>query len=58
MKDFLNVMLYSSRVYEKGLQKESDLVFNRYKNSAYYVDSQIAKIVNEIEKSGKMENTI
>ena len=46
------------QIYEKGLQKESDLVFNRYKNSAYYVDSQIAKIVNEIEKSGKMENTI
>ena len=46
------------QIYEKGLQKESDLVFNRYKNSAYYVDSQIAKIVNEIEKSGRMENTI
>ena len=46
------------QIYEKGLQKESDLVFNRYKNSAYYVDSLIAKIVNEIEKSGKMENTI
>ena len=46
------------QIYEKGLQKESDLVFNRYKNSAHYVDSQIGKIVNKIEHSGKMENTI
>ena len=46
------------QIYEKGLQKESDLVFNRYKNSAHYVDSQIGKIVNKIEQSGKMENTI
>ena len=46
------------QIYEKGLQKESNLVFNRYKNSAYYVDSLIGKIVDTIEKSGKMENTI
>ena len=46
------------QIYEKGLQKESDLVFNRYKNSAHYVDSQIGKIIDSIEESGKMENTI
>ena len=46
------------QIYEKGLQKESDLVFNRYKNSAHYVDSQIGKIVDKIEESGKMQNTI
>jgi len=40
------------------LRKESDLVFNRYKNSAYFVDSQIKKIVEKINNSGKMENTI
>jgi hypothetical protein len=46
------------QIYEKGLQKESDLVFNRYKNSAHYVDSQIGKIVDKIEDSGKMQNTV
>ena len=46
------------QIYEKGLRKESDLVFNRYKNSAYFVDSQISKIVEKINNSGKMENTI
>ena len=46
------------QIYEKGLRKESDLVFNRYKNSAYFVDSQIKKIVEKINNSGKMENTI
>ena len=40
------------QIYEKGLQKESDLVFNRYKNSAHYVDSQIGKIIDSIEESG------
>ncbi len=46
------------QIYEKGLREESDLVFNRYKNSAYFVDSQINKIVETIDKSGKIENTI
>ena len=46
------------QIYEKGLREESDLVFNRYKNSAYFVDSQISKIVETIDKSGKIENTI
>ena len=46
------------QIYEKGLQKESDLVFNRYKNSAHYVDSQIGEIVDKIQESGKMQNTI
>ncbi|MGY8751247.1 MAG: sulfatase-like hydrolase/transferase [Fidelibacterota bacterium] len=46
------------QIYEKGLREESDLVFNRYKNSAYFVDSQIRKIVDRIETNGQMENTI
>ncbi len=46
------------QIYEKGLQQESDLVFNRYKNSAHYVDHLITKIVDEIKKSGQWENTI
>jgi len=46
------------QIYEKGLRKETDLVFNRYKNSAYFVDSQIRKIVDRITDSGQMENTI
>ena len=46
------------QIYEKGLREESDLVFNRYKNSAYFVDSQIRKIVDKIKNSGQMENTI
>ena len=46
------------QIYEKGLREESDLVFNRYKNSAHFVDSQIRKIVDKIKNSGQMENTI
>ena len=46
------------QIYEKGLQQESDLVFNRYKNAAHYVDNLIGKIVAEIKASGQWENTI
>ena len=46
------------QIYEPSLQQESDLVFNRYKNSAYYADHLIQKIVNEIETNGQMDNTI
>ncbi len=46
------------QIYEPSLQQESDLVFNRYKNSAYYADHLIQKIVNEIEANGQMDNTI
>ncbi len=46
------------QIYEKGLQKESDLVFNRYKNAAHYVDHLIGRIVAEIKNSGQWENTI
>ena len=46
------------QIYEKGLQQESDLVFNRYKNAAHYVDHLIGKIVAEIKASGQWENTI
>ena len=46
------------QIYEKGLQKESDLVFNRYKNAAHYVDHLIRKIVEKIKASGQWEKTI
>ncbi|MBC8346401.1 MAG: sulfatase [Candidatus Marinimicrobia bacterium] len=46
------------QIYERELQKESHLVFNRYKNSAYYADHLIGKITDEIKKSGQSENTI
>lgn len=60
-KSFAKFKPYIKRhyqIYEKGLQKESDLVFNRYKNAAHYVDHLIGKIVDKIKASGEWENTI
>ena len=46
------------QIYEPELQKESHLVFNRYKNSAFYADHLIGKITDEIKKSSQSDNTI
>ena len=46
------------QIYEPELQKESHLVFNRYKNSAFYADHLIGKITDAIKESGQSENTI
>lgn len=46
------------QIYEEGLHKEAHLVFNRYKNSAYYADFLIYQIVEHLRKSGRLEKTI
>ena len=46
------------QIYEEGLHKEAHLVFNRYKNSAYYADFLIGQIVDQLKITGRFENTI
>ncbi len=46
------------QIYEEGLQKETELVFNRYKNSAFYADHLISQIVEALSEKERLEKTI
>lgn len=45
--------------YERlGIDTDSEEFYNLYKNMAYYVDSIVGLILEEVEESGLLENTI
>lgn len=47
---------YTSFAAEK--KKVSPLLRNRFKNSLHYIDSQIARVVEALERSGLMDSTL
>jgi len=37
---------------------DAELIFNRYKTSVHYVDSQVKRVLDNLQKSGELENTL
>ncbi len=52
-----NVLDFSSPIF-RDLQKNADLIKNRYRNSVLYFDSRADLLLSELESQGRLQNTI